>query len=380
MEGEKVAINFSFYKKIILYLFSICAFDLRSYRNQSDKKERKRLLIKDFCFLLCVFNGFLFFLLTFLKNVKDPSNAKLFIISLNVLGAGTIAVLRNLIIFFTKSEIAEILTSFDHQSYSISEMKKFNFEGYVKFFNRFFRFMCFNFVSTTSFIFLTPIVTLITTGEQTLPIISPFSNVSYYFYPFALIYSFWSFTSLCCTLSGAEVIYGASMLKLSIEFEILKGKLEDLSTKNDAEQIDLMIAFVNRHNELSNYVVIVERIFSLPLFFNIATSSLFICFCAFSATVSVTEITDSIGMVYYCISSLIQVFYQCYFGQILKTSCENLSREIYNYKWEEVKNVEVRKGIILMLERSQNPNMVTLMKFADISLQPFTSASNYSWN
>jgi hypothetical protein len=134
-----------------------------------------------------------------------------------------------------------------------------------------------------------------------------------------------------------------------------------------------MKSFVDKHNELSKHVEKLETIFSFPLFAFIMSSSFLICCCAFTATV--LDASDSVGMIYYCLSSLFQVYFLCYYGQMLQTSSENLNQEVYNCGWENIKNPELRYGLILIIRRSQKPKVLTIMKFADITMQHFASVS-----
>lgn len=371
---DKIIIDFSFYRKLISFFFRLVAFDTRKYENQESRKDRNSVLIKNIIYLLIIFNNCIFYICTFTNIARDLSDMKTLIIALNSIGSGSIAIIRNFKMFFNKAEIVELLKLLD-KTYTSSQEEKFKFGKYLNFFKRIFRFYSVNMITVTSLLFLTPAITFITSREKTYPIISPFSNHKDVggMYPVALFYSFWTFLTLIFSLYPAELIFAGVLVTLSVEFEILKELLEDLPSKSDSEQIQLMKLFVDRHNELSDRVATVEKIYSFPLFIFFVSSSFFICFCAFEATVM--DFTDSIGMFYFCITSLLQVFIHCYCGQMLKSSCEHLTRELYNCNWEDVKSSQMRRGLILMIERSQRPTMITIMKFADISMQRFTTAS-----
>lgn len=372
---DKIVIDFSFYRKLISFFFRLIAFDTREYKNQESTKLKKCVLIKNIIYLLLIANNCIFYLFTFVKLTRDLSDMKMLIVAINSIGSGTIAIIRNFKMFFNKSEIAELLKLLDKTTYTRSQEEKFKIVKYLNVFRRIVRYYSVNMITSTGLLFLTPAITLIISREKTFPLISPFSNDMDVgvMYPIALFYSFWTFATLLFGLYPAELIFAGALATLSVEFEILKDMLEDLPLKSDSEQIQLMKSFVDRHNELSASVATVEKIFSFPLFAFIVSSSFFICLCAFEATVM--DFTDSIGMFYYCITSLLQVFIHCLCGQMLKNSCEHLTREVYNCKWEDVENIQVRMSLILMIERSQRPTMITIMKFADISMQRFTTAS-----
>lgn len=179
--------------------------------------------------------------------------------------------------FFNKAEIVELLKLLD-KTYTSSQEEKFKFGKYLNFFKRIFRFYSVNMITVTSLLFLTPAITFITSRKKTYPIISPFSNDKDVggMYPVALFYSFWTFLTLIFSLYPAELIFAGVLVTLSVEFEILKELLEDLPSKSDSEQIQLMKLFVDRHNELSDRVATVEKIYSFPLFIFFVSSSFFI--------------------------------------------------------------------------------------------------------
>lgn len=259
---DKIIIDFSFYRKLISFFFRLVAFDTRKYENQESRKDRNSVLIKNIIYLLIIFNNCIFYICTFTNIARDLSDMKTLIIALNSIGSGSIAIIRNFKMFFNKAEIVELLKLLD-KTYTSSQEEKFKFGKYLNFFKRIFRFYSVNMITVTSLLFLTPAITFITSREKTYPIISPFSNDKDVggMYPVALFYSFWTFLTLIFSLYPAELIFAGVLVTLSVEFEILKELLEDLPSKSDSEQIQLMKLFVDRHNELSDRVATVEKIY-----------------------------------------------------------------------------------------------------------------------
>lgn len=372
---EGTALKLSTYQNLILRLFPVIFFDTRTYGSCEDPKENRKILIKNFLYFFTLFNTTLFYIFTIKKLLQDLSDSKMLIVTLNTIGSSSVALLRVLNMFWHKREIAKILQLFNKTYYESTE-EKYKFGSYVNAFKLTVRFYFMATILTNSFLYVTPIVTLLTTGERTLPLIGPFDAEvgKSVFYPFAMIWSIWSFGTMTVTLLVSELTLQGAIVSLAIEFEILKEMLKDMKSESERRQIKIMRSFVDKHNELSEHVAKLEKIYSFPLFAFIMSSSFFICCCAFTATF--LDAADSVSMIYYCLSSLFQVYILCYFGQMLQTSGENLNREIYNCGWEEIENREVRRGLILIIKRSQKPKVLTVMKFADITMQHFASASN----
>lgn len=362
MSSEKdVVIDFSAYRKIICKLFKVVAFDTKVLSEATNSKEKLKIYFKNSFFLFCVFNGVVYHLLTCL-NLYKIGNARTFTACLTTVAAVLPLIARNFAVFTHKSQMAELICEI-HPIYT----QRDNVQHYAKMFKRYTIYAIFVSILSPILIYLTPITEAIFTGKLTVPFVSPFyeKTLSIYAYPIALLWSIWSFCVLSLiTMTSDLILYGFITI-ISIEFEMLRRNFENLKGQLTVEaRLRLLI---DRHIQLSNYVTKLENIFSFSLFTSFITSSFVICFCAFQASI-VTEVTESFEMAFFCVISLQLILIQCYFGHLLKTASERLTSGIYDCGWEEMRDFAVTKGFVLIMKRAQKPTVITMMKFADITL------------
>ncbi|CAG9800738.1 unnamed protein product [Chironomus riparius] len=67
---------------------------------------------------------------------------------------------------------------------------------------------------------------------------------------------------------------------------------------------------------------------------------------------------------------------QCFFGQMLKDASESVVNGIYECGWEDINDIQIRRAFISIIQRSQKPECLTIMKFGDVTLKQFTTASD----
>lgn len=368
MSSDKdVVIDFSAYREIINKLFKVVAFDTRVLSNAKSRKEKLEIFLKNSFFLFCVLNGFLYYLLSCI-NLFQIGNARTFTACLTTCAAILPLIARIFAVFTHKSEMAEILREI-HPIYT----QKDDIHSFAKLYKRYFNYSVSICILSQILIYLTPITEAIFTGKLTFPFLNPFyqKTLSKYAYPIALLWSIWSFCLLSLiTMTSDFILYGFITV-ISIEFEMLRRNFENLKGQVGVEK--RLRALIDRHIQLSDHVTKLENIFSFSFFTSFITSSFVICFCAFQASI-VTEVTESFEMAFYCVISLQLILIQCYFGHLLKlTASERLMAGIYDCGWEELRDFAVTKGFVLIMKRAQKPTVITMMKFADITLYQFST-------
>jgi hypothetical protein len=362
MSSEKdVAIDFSSYRKLIFKLSKIVTFDTRVLSEAKSRKEKWEIYFKNAFFVFCVFNGILGHLLTCI-NLYNIGSIRAVTGSLTTFIAVLPLIARSYAFFTNKSQLAEILRELN-SVYTHSD----DINNYAKFYKRYVFYILLMSIFSPILLYHTPITEAILTGELAFPFASPFyqRTVSIYAYPFALLWSIWSFCLLSMiTVTSDFILYGFITV-ISIEFEILRRNFENLKGQVSVEE--QLRALIDRHIQLSDHVTKLENIFSFSLFASFITSSFVICFCAFQASI-LTDVTETFEMAFYCMISLQLILIQCYFGHLLKTASERLMSGIYDSGWEELRDFTVTKGFVLIMKRAQKPTVITMMKFADITL------------
>jgi hypothetical protein len=77
----------------------------------------------------------------------------------------------------------------------------------------------------------------------------------------------------------------------------------------------------------------------------------------------------------FLVTSFSQIFLLCFFGNKLTTASENVAKAVYDSDWHEYQNKSVKKGFLLMMQRSQKPAYLTAFKFVKVSREAFTTVS-----
>ncbi|XP_070510024.1 odorant receptor 85c-like [Chironomus tepperi] len=163
----------------------------------------------------------------------------------------------------------------------------------------------------------------------------------------------------------------------SIDFQILSVNIRNI--KNDIKDVNKMRTemkeFIKIHNELFIIRNKLEEILSFPFLCTFISDSLNACFTAFYATISIGS-TDMIEEAFFSFSSFLLVFSQCLFGQMLKDASESVADAIYECGWEDINDIQIRKAFISIIQRSQKSECLTVMKFGEVTLKQFSTASD----
>ncbi|KAG5681148.1 hypothetical protein PVAND_010608 [Polypedilum vanderplanki] len=305
---------------------------------------------------------------------KSVDNVKLlFYLFCNAESSG-VALIRMTYSFSIKNKIGIISKLFD-KCYSKSKAEFYNLGNDIKNFKKIMNIYLGSAIATIIFFILDPLLTLVLTGKRTFGNLSPFdeSVATGFFYPLALFWTIWQFTTLIATILGVELQFYNGLMVTILEFREIKKDFEEIMKSSNAP--NEMKKLIKRHNELFENVRKLENAFSFPLFCNFYSTVLLICFTAFQASTS-TDAAELIGMAYFCISSLFQLFVQTYFGDLLKTVSEDVISGIYESNWENSNNMTVRRELPFIIRRARKPAKLTVMKFADITLDQFVNVSS----
>ncbi|CAG9568677.1 unnamed protein product [Danaus chrysippus] len=75
----------------------------------------------------------------------------------------------------------------------------------------------------------------------------------------------------------------------------------------------------------------------------------------------------------FLVNSLTEIFLMCFFGDQMIDSSYNITQSVYNSNWYEA-DEDVKKSVLLILFRSQQPCKITAANFADLHLRSFTTS------
>ncbi|KAG5667679.1 hypothetical protein PVAND_015651 [Polypedilum vanderplanki] len=129
---------------------------------------------------------------------------------------------------------------------------------------------------------------------------------------------------------------------------------------------------IKRQNELYDIIEELQRIFGISFTINFLLSSILICFTAFMGSIS----PDPLSLIFsaiFCLLTMLQIFIQCFFGQILYDASGNLNDNIYECGWESMEDKRLKKLIMIIIMRSQKSAVFSLIGIWKINLEQFQS-------
>ncbi|KAG5668696.1 hypothetical protein PVAND_016625 [Polypedilum vanderplanki] len=230
--------------------------------------------------------------------------------------------------------------------------------------------------------FLEPISAFIESGQLILPfsIEFPFdATKNVYIYSLSMLYIFYFLIMNVLLMIGSDQLLYGLIKVLTIEFEKLKFNFENLFDKNCEDFKRELKNLIRRHEKLLEISKEIQNIFSVLFTLNFFVSSFFICFVAFmcSITDAIPELLFYFG---FLIFTMLQIFFQCYYGQALIDSSENLNFGVYNCKWEKIDDLKLKKDIVFLLSRTQKPAKFLILNFSMITIEQFQNVLSASYS
>lgn len=260
---------------------------------------------------------------------------------------------------------------------SKEEQKAFGVVNYRKGYRRMENFFIYLNVSVGVFFTVVPIVKFLVSGIwiNKLPFDSwfPFDEYDPRCYNFILLSEIFCSIMTLAVMLGSDLCLISFIILISMKFDVLCQRLQQLE---DSESIDVhkkFVEFVKLHETLIRLSKNLEKIFTYPIFINFFGSSIFICLNVHQASME-TSIANYFRSANLIIASMLQIFLICYYGNKLTSAAENLTNAVFNSGWN--KQMRDRKYFLLMMiQRSQKPTVLSALKFSAVSLRSFTTVS-----
>ena len=398
----------SFLWKFLLLDFFI---DRSSIKEFISLKKKIKIVFRKFLLIVNIFNMIAFMIFFAFFMFEKPFNLKHFISGVLSILQVSVALYRYIIIILNRREISKILQNL-RTSYSIEDQRKYKFKSILK------MFMLYRLNSM--FLFVTAFIgaIVITISFWMSGNFSEYKVLYHFNIFFKIAAAFWmqfTFLTFLATSLVTEVFQYALIAILSIEFKILAYKFEHLCVEVQANekirigralrqrirmisshpgpsksywhkqmksnsQISLndLKPLIDRHNELFEIHKNLKNIFNVAFLMTFIQSSILLCFLAFRITIS----SDDRG---FYISGLIRnfrnIFFQCYFGQILKDASCSIKEAIYRCGWENINDKSVKLALMMIIGRSQVPASFIVMDISEITLEQLTAIimSTYSY-
>ncbi|CAG9806910.1 unnamed protein product [Chironomus riparius] len=155
-------------------------------------------------------------------------------------------------------------------------------------------------------------------------------------------------------------------------------KIKQQPTKRSAPiKLQDIKPLVDEHNQLLELRDLLWDVLSLSFHIRFILSSFQLCFLAYQITAS----NEKYLFIAEMIKNLLNIFFQCYFGQMLKDAGHSIAKSVQRLKWENIKDLEVRRSLMIIMMRSQESIAFRIIGTYDITVEQFTTivSSAYSY-
>ncbi|KAG5683294.1 hypothetical protein PVAND_012582 [Polypedilum vanderplanki] len=219
-----------------------------------------------------------------------------------------------------------------------------------------------------------PLLTLCFSGQRTFILPYPDFFKRNEIYPFALIWSFYNSTIGVTQVISLTYVFVAIAVLISLEFDELKAQVGDWKNCDEKEVDERIRDWVKQHNRAFDIVNEFDKAFSIVFLIKFVISATNIAMILFHLRAQ-NDFGHFIVNIAYVTSELNQIFLQCYIGQLLMNSSEQIIDSLYDCGWENWENLKLKKTILIIMQRSQKPAVLTIGKFGTVSVQQFTDVS-----
>ncbi|KAJ3656607.1 hypothetical protein Zmor_015672 [Zophobas morio] len=157
------------------------------------------------------------------------------------------------------------------------------------------------------------------------------------------------------------------------QIKILKDNLQHLGEKSEAGLIyEQIMHCVSHHNIIIEFVKTIEKIYSSVAFTQFCASVVVICICCFKLSQVSPFSMNFVWMTTFLCTMLAEIFLFCVYGTTLYEENNTLIQAVYMGKWYEY-DLKSQRALIILMERSRRPMIVTAGKILDLSLETFTT-------
>ncbi|XP_068624242.1 odorant receptor 67c-like [Battus philenor] len=223
--------------------------------------------------------------------------------------------------------------------------------------------------------------------ELALPflVLYPFDSFNIKYWPFVYLKQIWSESVVLSDMCASDYFYYICCTYIRIQFRFLSYEFENLipnkHNKRDDDQSDIkqkIIKLIKWHQRLIRSTNTLELIYSKSTLINFISSSAIICLTGFNVTI-MNDVVILSSFVTFLFLSLLQIFFLCFFGDMLMSASMEVSDAVYNSLWYIVDR-GVAKDLLLVQIRAHTPCKLTAFGFSDVNLTSFAKIISSSWS
>ncbi|GAB0093844.1 Odorant receptor [Sergentomyia squamirostris] len=204
-------------------------------------------------------------------------------------------------------------------------------------------------------------------------------------YPYVYMYLLYSAHTVVVYHIAFDSLFCISISHLCMHYRLLQENLkvvvddpkEDERPSNAHENMNRLKSCIEKHQCLTRIRKYIEEIFTDVIFMNFFVSSINICSVGFLMATNRGYHAMKFFMLFLCY--LVELFLFCWFGQELIDNSSSVAYSAYESSWYSTTQ-KFKKIMILVIHRSQFSEILTALKFWDISLNTFRKILSASWS
>nr|WKF45100.1 odorant receptor 42 [Podabrus annulatus] len=175
---------------------------------------------------------------------------------------------------------------------------------------------------------------------------------------------------------GVDVMYVGLITNIICELKLVKNYLPNLKINPkirgaDKEAMDELKKLIDHHNLILETIKILKYVYRVPLLGLFTSNMLAMCFSLILLTSRAdhsTKVQFGMLMMFY----LLQLSFYCITGSLLADESTSVSDEAYKAEWYVKTQPELRNAVLMVILRSNKPEIVTAGGFIDVDLITFT--------
>ncbi|XP_075985871.1 odorant receptor 67c-like [Anticarsia gemmatalis] len=217
-------------------------------------------------------------------------------------------------------------------------------------------------------------------------IVYPFDPFDLRYYPWVYLKQFWSDIVVILGIFAADFVFYVFCTYLRMQFRLLGYYLQQ-AVPSDQKTMTLLeieatklkiVDLVKWHQQLISSVAILDTLYTKSTLFNFVSSSLLLCLTGFNV-MAINDVAFVISFLCFLMTSLLQIYFLCSFGDLLMESSIQVGDAVYNSNWY-LADPAVSKMSLLIQTRSQRPCKLTALNFADVNLMAFMKICSTAWS
>ncbi|KAJ3658561.1 hypothetical protein Zmor_010294 [Zophobas morio] len=194
--------------------------------------------------------------------------------------------------------------------------------------------------------------------------------------------------------TSTDPLIGGLAYHATAQLKILKYNLQNIdklventadTSKNEFKVINYKTAYkhlkrcINHHNKILSFVVEYEKCFSGCVFWQMAGSLFSLCFCCIGLTFAAFASVNTLTYFFTAFIVSFQILFYCHYGTLLYEENNGLINAIYMGSWYRY-DVRIRKILLIMMERSKRPMLLTAGAVVNVTLETFVSVLKSSYS